>query len=209
MPLKSFRTHELSHLFIIDRSTCIINGEINNEQLFSTFSQFSDEDPESVRTDIIKRIESSKHIYEAVGIEFFQHREWNITEWAMAICSQYYYGDELLLFVMCRVFHRHALVICRNCYWCTFEIKSDMDIHEVLDACDLHLVHICPGIFASLHLKQRQSAKISPPKFPHGQHIEEILQRAVPQMSILKPLTLQMIVLWYMIPRRKLTVPLM
>ena len=37
MPLKSFRTHELSHLFVIDRSTCIINGEINNEHLFSTF----------------------------------------------------------------------------------------------------------------------------------------------------------------------------
>ena len=70
------------------------------------------------------------------------------------------------LLVMCRVFHRHALVICRNCYWCTFEIKSNMDIHEVLDACDLHLIYIHLGIFASLRLKQRHSAKISPPEFP-------------------------------------------
>ena len=154
MPLKSFWTHELSDLFIVDQSTCIINGEINYKHLFSTFGQFSDEDPESVCTDIIERIESGKHIYNAVGVEFFEHRGWNITEWAMAICSQYYYGDELLLFVMCRVFHRHALVICRNCYWCTFELKNNMDIHEMLDACDLHLIYIRLGIFALLRLKQ-------------------------------------------------------
>ena len=70
MPLKSFQTHDLSDLFVIDWSTCIINGEINNEHLFSTLSQFSDEDPESVRTDIIETIKSGKHIYNAVGVEF-------------------------------------------------------------------------------------------------------------------------------------------
>ena len=114
MPLWNVRQHELSHLFVIDRGMCLVDGEINNEHLFTTFGNFSDEDAESVRSDIIECIESCKNIYNAVDAEFFNHRQWSITEWAMAVCSQFYYGDELLLFALCRVFHRHALIVCRE-----------------------------------------------------------------------------------------------
>ena len=114
MPLRNFRQHELSHLFVIDQGMCLVDGEINNEHLFTTFGNFSEEDAESVRSDIIEWIKSGKHIYNAVSTEFFNHHQWTITEWAMAVCSQFYYGDELLLIALCRVFHRHALVVCRE-----------------------------------------------------------------------------------------------
>ena len=97
MPLKSFWTHELSDLFVIDWSMCIINGEINNEHLFSTFAQFSDEDPESVCTDIIERIESGKHIYNAVGLSFLnvedgilQNRQWPFVVNIIMVMNYYY-----------------------------------------------------------------------------------------------------------------------
>ena len=60
MTVRRFKEHELSQLFVIDHSKCIIQGEINNDHLFETFGYFSDELSESVRTDIIEWIESGK-----------------------------------------------------------------------------------------------------------------------------------------------------
>ena len=142
MSVCSFRNHELSDMFTIDKMACVQNGEINNQHLFEIFGLFSDEDVESVCSDIIECIETGKNVYEQMGEEFFSCREWNILEWALATCSQYYYGDELLLYVLCHVFHRHAMVICKERYWCTFEPDESMDIYTVLDCCDLHFVYL-------------------------------------------------------------------
>ena len=99
MTVRRFKEHELSQIFVIDRSKCIIQGEVNNDHLFETFGYFSDESSKSVRMDIIERIESGKKVYENVGSELFERRHWNILEWAIAICSQFYYEDLLQTFL--------------------------------------------------------------------------------------------------------------
>ena len=71
MTVKLFQKTELGKLFRIDKTNCYIDGLFNNSQLFELFSRFSDEDAESIRSDIIERIESGSNVYEAVGTEFF------------------------------------------------------------------------------------------------------------------------------------------
>ena len=43
-----------------------------------------------------------------------------------------------------------------------------MSIGEILDACDLHLIYLQPGVFAELKLKKKHGKldAFSPPKFP-------------------------------------------
>ena len=108
-------------------------------------------------------------MYETVGQIFFARREWNLIDWALTACSNYYYGDELLLFVLCRLFQRHALVICREQNWSTLEPEGTMTTEQLLDACDLHLIYLRPGIFGELTLKKGKSMSMltsSPPEFP-------------------------------------------
>ena len=71
MSVCSFKDHVLSEMFVIDKSACIRNGEINNHHLFETFGVFSDEDADSVHSDIIEHIETGKNVYKHVGAEFF------------------------------------------------------------------------------------------------------------------------------------------
>ena len=111
-PLRMFQRSQLGKLFTIDRSNCMKNGEINNAHLFELFGRYSDEDAESVRSDTLERINTGRNVYETVGTLFFAMRNWSLTDWALTACSSYYYGDELLLYVLCKVFHRHAVVIC-------------------------------------------------------------------------------------------------
>ena len=168
MPLRRFQTSILGNLLTIDKTNCVHNGIINNDCLFSMFGKFSEEDADSVRTDAMERIKTGERVYTCVGQIFFARREITFKEWALMACSQNYYGDELLLFVLCRVFHCHAIVVCYDRYWTTLEPEGEIGIDELLDACDLHLVFLCPGVFGELKLKKkfgRVRPKTSPPEF--------------------------------------------
>ena len=112
MPIRTFQRSQLGKVYDINRAGCRPSGIINNSHLFELFGQYSDEDAESVRSDTMERIESGERIYSTVGIVFFARREWTYEEWALTACSSFYYGDELLLYALCRIFHRHAMIVC-------------------------------------------------------------------------------------------------
>ena len=167
--LKEFCKTDLGKVFVINRDGCIRAGRINNNHLFSMFGKYSHEDPDSVRSDTITRLETGSRVYSQVGTEFFEYRKTNFREWALTSCSQYYYGDELLLFALCRIFHCHAIVVCRDRYWCTGNFPDNMCLDEILANCDLHLIYLRPGIFGELRLKKKFGETIpmiSPPEFP-------------------------------------------
>ena len=166
--IRKFKDHEVGGLFNIDHSDCLNNGEINNDHLFNLFGQYSDESADSVCSDAVECIESGKRVYTEIGKEFFERPHWSFNDWALSVCSQYYHGDEMLLYILCRIFHRHAVVICHSRYWCMFDNPLDMPIKSILDACDLHLVYLRPGIFGELRLKKWHGSltRFSPPEFP-------------------------------------------
>ena len=99
--IHKFSEYDLGKLFNIDRQNCLCDGELNSDHLYEVFGHFSDEDTESVHSDVVERIESGKVVYMAVGEEFFERRCCSFQDWALGICSQYYHGDELLLFTLC------------------------------------------------------------------------------------------------------------
>ena len=136
--LRTFPKTELGKMFTSDRQGCRKDGEINNNHLFDLFGRYSEEDAESVCTDAMERIECGSLVYESEGAEFFMMRGLTYKEWALTACNHYYYGDELLIYALCRIFHRHGLVVCFDCIWST--IKSDISLmtSELLDICDLH-----------------------------------------------------------------------
>ena len=95
VPIYKFSEYNLGKLFNIDRQNCLHNGEINNDHLYKVFRHFSDENAESVHTDVVECIETGRAVYTTVGAEFFSCRECSFQDWALAICSQFYQGDEL------------------------------------------------------------------------------------------------------------------
>ena len=105
--------------------------------------------------------------------EFFATCKTTFKEWAVSACSSYYYGDKLLLYVLCRVFHRHAFLVCYDKIWTTLNSPDKkLSEMELLDACNVHLIFLRPGIFAELILKKKYqisktpSPNESPPEFP-------------------------------------------
>ena len=108
-----------------------------------------------MRSDALERINSGAHIYEQVGSEFLEVCGITFREWALSACNQYYYSDELVLYVLCRIFHRHAFIMCTDHVWTTIESEIPLTINELLDVCDLKLLFLRPGIFGKLKLKKK------------------------------------------------------
>ena len=156
-------------MFKIDCSGCKKNREINNSHLLEIFGSFSDEEPESIRSDAIECIQSGSKVYEHIGEEFFEMCGTTFHEWALSACNDYYYGDELFVYALCHIFHR---LICYDHVWTTINPQHTLSINELLDVCDLHFVFLRPGIYSELKLKRQHGClpppiiDPSPPEFP-------------------------------------------
>ena len=170
--LQRFPKTNVSKLFTLDRSYCLENGEVKNNHLFELFGHYSLESAESVRSDALERINCGAHRYEQVGADFLEVCGIMFREWALSACNQYYYGDKLVLYVLCRIFHRHAFVVCNDHVWTTIDSDIPLTINKLLDVCDLKLVFFRPGIFGKLKLKKKHGqlnpliVEHSPPEFP-------------------------------------------
>ena len=92
--------------------------------------------------------------------------------YVMTVCNDYYYSDELFVYALCRIFHRHAMIVCYDRVWTTINPQHTLSINELLDMCDLHLVFLRPGIYSELKLKKQHGClpppitDPSPPEFP-------------------------------------------
>ena len=140
---------------------------MNFEHLYELFGRYSGETADAVRDDVLEQIKMSQLVYEQVGQIFFARCEWSFNEWALSVCSHYYYGDELLLFTLCHLFHRHVVIICMDKNWSTLEPGGTMTVETLLNSCDLHFVYLKPGLFGELVLKKKVALSTSPPEFPN------------------------------------------
>ena len=166
--MKIFQTSELGKILAIDKSKCLKGRITNTDHLFTLFGEYSGDDSDNVREDMQERLQTGARVYNCVGQIFLARHNQTYEDWLKIACSVDYYGDELLLYALCRVFHRHAVIVCNQRYWSTVEPEGQMEIQELLDVCDLHFIYLRPGIFAELRPKKRiRMRKPSPPEFPH------------------------------------------
>ena len=167
VPIQVFQRSYIGKLFSI-KGGHKCDGKVNYEHLYELFGRYSGETADAVRDDVLEQIKTSQLVYEQVGQIFLcKMREWSFNEWAVSVCSHYYYGDELLLFTLCRLFHRHAVIICMDKNWSTLEPGGTMTLETLLNSCDLHFVYLKPGLFGELVPKKKVTSSASPPEFPN------------------------------------------
>ena len=166
VPIQVFQRSHSGKLFNI-KGGHKRDGKVNYEHLYEIFGRYSGETADAVWDDVLEQIKTSQLVCEQVGQIFFARWEWSFNEWAVSVCSHYYYGDELLLFTLCCLFHRHAVIICTDKNWSTLEPEGTMMVETLLNSCDLHFVYLKPGLFSELVPKKKVTSSASPPEFPN------------------------------------------
>ena len=58
--------------------------------------------------------------------------------------------DEITLYTLCKMYHRHCFIFTKAKSWCTIDTDIGLDEEELLDKCDIVLMFIETGVYGEL-----------------------------------------------------------
>ena len=124
-------------LFQTRRGNCIPNG------MFELFGEYSGRDAQTVRDELYDWLEDKSSDVQTVVTKAmvpFPHR--SLTGWLMTMRNAKYAGDELTLYALCRLYHRHAVVYTMAGLWTTVKDGVLLNESELMGKCDITLLHL-------------------------------------------------------------------
>ena len=117
------------------------------------FGQYSGEDGDFVRSNILELIKLDKDFYQSVGHTVLNIRGTNIDEWLVDMEDPNMFPDELMLYALSRVYNRHTVVVCRDRNWSAVTTTHPINEDDLFNICQLHLIYLGCSVFACLRHK--------------------------------------------------------
>ena len=163
--LCAFEITDIGKEYWVDTCNCYVKGHRNPDHLFDIFARFSDDTAEMVQAKTVAYIKQEPDRWEHTGrvvldMNFIQLEKWlEIMEMSTAC------GDELMLFALNVLYCRRTVVYTENRVWTTVNDASNnnLDLSELHDICDVHLVFLGNYIFGELKRKPMLSAPVYHP----------------------------------------------
>ena len=184
---KVFPCTSLSKTFSLDTSRWINGSYMNPNALFELFGAFSGQTSLQVRNAMFKYLGITKkhgaEQYKTLMNAWITLHMQGITarQWADAMFDRETPGDEIALYTLCRMYHRHCVVITSAKCWTTLDTDSPLPEAVLYENCDIKLLYIEPGVFGELtpktshatgshqHLHCRECYSYSTPQCSHRQ----------------------------------------
>ena len=77
----------------------------------------------------------------------------NVEKWPKDMKSDDTLGDEIALYVLCKMYSRHSMVYTRGNIWTTVHSDTSLDKTTLLELCDIWLLYIELGVIGELTVK--------------------------------------------------------
>ena len=119
------------------RGNCVPNG------MFELFGEYSGRDAQTIRDELYDWLEDKSNDVRKVVTKAmlpFPHR--SLTSWLMTMRNAKYAGDELTLYALCKLYHRHAVVYTMAGLWTTVKDGVLLNETELMEKCDIKLLHL-------------------------------------------------------------------
>ena len=158
----------LAKTYLLDITRWLDGSFMNLGALFELFGEYSSETGLQVRKNLLKFLEITKkhgadksNILKNSWIALHMH-DLTMRQWANAMFMKDTLSDEIALYVLCKMYHRHVAMVTSAKIWSTVECDTPMSDEDLLSLCDLRLLYIELGVFGELKLKPAM-----PPAPPH------------------------------------------
>ena len=132
---------------------------MNPNALFELFGEYNNEMGMQVQKRMLKILGITKkhgvdkcNILKNSWIALHMHGI-SARQWADSMFLRDTLGDEIVLYTLCKMYHQHCVVVTSAKLWTTLETTATMTEADIMEACDLRLLYIEPGIFGELWLK--------------------------------------------------------
>ena len=110
--------------------------------LFEIFGNYSDEPPppNTVCDNLLGWIYDNFHKIEAWFSIVLKQKGLSLSDWAESTYGPKCPGDEPCLNLLCRMYHKHALVHLKHHWWSTIQHPLPGDLDEILSKCHMEFV---------------------------------------------------------------------
>ena len=152
--------------------------------LFDLFGEFSDQTGSTVHDNMVGWAFDNYRLLENVCKIAMDQRKTTLRAWINEMAKEQTPGDEIALYVLSRMYHKHAFVYTHMFWWTTLLYTWPVKEKEIMEKCEIVLVYMKPGAFGELHKIQPPTAtttkaETSPPAYPPiviPQNAEERIQ---------------------------------
>ena len=151
---REFDNSNLGEYYMLDLSYCHRGKRLNVNMLYDIFGSYSNQTGEEVCTIMLNEVTASKsntNYYNRVGFICLMMRGLMLEDWLSSQVKNPTCGDKMLVYVLCHVFVRHAMIHTKTCPWCT--ILAMGSEFNYAASCQTHLLDMGNHIFRVLRPK--------------------------------------------------------
>ena len=156
---ETFPRTSLAKIFSLDTARWLDGSFMNPNALFELFGTFSGQTGIQVRKSMMKylgiskkrgadKCKSLKNAWITLHMQNHTPRQW-----ADAMLDRETPGDKIALFILCKMYHRHCIVLTSAKCWTTMEAEMSLPESVLYEHCDVKLLYIKPGVFGELRIK--------------------------------------------------------
>ena len=113
--------------------------------IFELFVRYSGENIDTIRQRLVDYVHSNTLEIKKMTTDYFTQKGGNLLMWVYKMSRPSTAGDELALFLLCKIFNRHAVIHMIKGPWCTLSGEKTGSGVSLEDRCDIVLVFIVYG----------------------------------------------------------------
>ena len=125
-------------------------GTVKPNGIFELFVKYCGETVEKIRERLIDYVHSNTAETKKLTVDYFKTKGGDLMMWLYKMSRPSTAGDELALFLLCKIFTRHAVIHTLSGPWSTLKVVNTVGSLE--NRCDIVLVYIVYGFCESVKI---------------------------------------------------------
>ena len=139
------------------------------DAMFSLFGEFSNQAGPEVRDTMIGWSYDNFRLLEGIFKVALDQRKTTLRAWLDKMADVHTPSDELTLYVLARMYRRHAYVYTQMFWWTTLLYTLPVTEQELVSQCEIILVYVKDGIYGELNRIRSPATKAAQAVATHGQ----------------------------------------
>ena len=136
--------------------------------MFELFASYSGKDHQEVRENLTTYVEENKDDVLKVATDYFRTKHSNIGMWSIIMNRERTPGDELALYLLCKMHNRHAVVYHKTGTWSTMDPASIRPSAPLDEMSDITLIYQMNGFCEAIKVCDTDSNKTDKHVAPHS-----------------------------------------
>ena len=129
-------------------------GTVKPNGIFELFVKYCGETIDKIRERLIDYVYSNKGEIKKLTVDYFKKKSGDLMMWLYRMSRPSTAGDELALFLLCKIFTRHAVIHTLNGPWSTLNVVNTGETGGSLEnRCDIVLVYIVYGFCEAIKVE--------------------------------------------------------